>query len=209
MKELLVATSNLGKMREFKSLLSGLPLKLYSLKDFPEIVLPPEDGDTFAENALIKARAGLIATGLPTVADDSGLCVDFLGGAPGVHSARYAGSPASDEANNEKLLEDLRSVPIDLRKAAFRCVIALCKPDLSYELFPGELQGIILENTIGSGGFGYDPLFLIPEYGKTLAELSLETKNCISHRGKASDLLKEYMKLDRKLFETIDDNDLI
>lgn len=194
MKELLIATGNLGKMKEFAALFAELPVKLYSLNDFPDFCPPPENGATFAENALIKAAAASQATNLPTIADDSGLCVEALGGSPGVYSARYAGEGAGDAANNCKLLQDLGGVPLENRKAAFICVIALCRPGEAPLCFNGELHGIIMERTAGGGGFGYDPLFMVPEYGKTLAELPLEIKNRISHRGRAAAKLTAFLQ---------------
>jgi XTP/dITP diphosphohydrolase len=152
-----------------------------------------EDGATFAENALKKGMAAARATGLPVIADDSGLEVDLLGGRPGVRSARYAGEDATDSANNERLIGEIAGFPEGGRTAAFRCVVALCLPDGSCHTFTGSLEGLILKEPRGSGGFGYDPLFLIPEYGKTLAELPMEVKNAISHRGKALAALKEYL----------------
>lgn len=194
MKELLIATGNLGKMKEFAALFADLPVRLHSLNEFPDFCPPPEDGATFAENAVIKATAASLATNLPTIADDSGLCVEALGGNPGVFSARYAGEGAGDAANNVKLLQDLGGVKSENRKAAFMCVIAFCRPCEEPLFFKGELHGLILERGAGGGGFGYDPLFMVPEYGKTLAELPLEIKNRISHRGQAAVTLKDYLK---------------
>jgi XTP/dITP diphosphohydrolase len=193
MTELLIATGNAGKVREFAALFSEEEIKLYSLKDFPELVPAIEDGITFNENALKKASAAARQTGLPTIADDSGLCVDALGGEPGVRSARYAGDGADDNANNQKLLNELATTPGGQRKAAFRCAIAYCTPQGFEATFDGELRGIILEKPSGSGGFGYDPLFMVPEYGKTLAELPMEIKNRISHRGRAAEALKAFL----------------
>ena len=193
MKELLVATGNRGKLRELELLLQGSVERLLSLADFPELPAVDEDGKTFVENAIKKARSAAKATGLPVLADDSGLVVDRLGGRPGVHSARFAGATATDAENNALLLRELAGVPIEFRGAAFRCFIALCLPDGACETFDDELRGIILESPRGTEGFGYDPLFLVPEYGKTLAELPLATKNRISHRGKALLRLKEFL----------------
>jgi len=194
MKELLIATGNQGKMKEFAALFSALPVRLYSLKDFPDLVPAAEDGETFAANALQKAWNACVATGIPVIADDSGLCVDALQGRPGVHSARYAGPNAGDADNNDKLLEELAGVSLSGRTAAFHCVIALCTPEGEPRTFSGRLCGVILEAAAGGGGFGYDPLFLVPEYGKTLAELPIEVKNRISHRGSAAALLKDYLQ---------------
>jgi XTP/dITP diphosphohydrolase len=193
MKELLIATGNNGKVTELTALLAGMDITLYSLKDFPDLRPVIEDGNTFADNAVKKALAASLATGLPVVADDSGLMVDALGGRPGVHSARYAGDDAGDAANNSKLLLDLAGVSQERRTASFKCVIALCLPGEECRTFSGELHGFILESAAGSGGFGYDPLFMVPEYGKTLAELPLAIKNRISHRGRAFAKLKEYL----------------
>lgn len=194
MKELLVATGNRGKFIEIKELLRDTVAKLYSLEDFPEIPPVEEDGATFAENAVKKAQSAAQATGKPVIADDSGLEVDALEGQPGVYSARFAGECAGDSANNAKLLGELADLPDGQGTAAFRCVIALCFPDGSCRTFSGELHGIILKEPRGTGGFGYDPLFLVPEYGLTLAELPLAVKNTISHRGKALARLKEYLR---------------
>jgi XTP/dITP diphosphohydrolase len=194
MKELLVATGNRGKLRELELLLRGTVARLVSPLDVPAFPVVVEDGETFAENAVKKARSAAVATGKAAIADDSGLVVDELGGQPGVRSARFAREEASDAENNAKLLVELAGVPEERRAAAFRCVIALCMPDGECRTFEGELQGVLLEAPRGNGGFGYDPLFLVPEYGQTLAELPLEMKNVISHRGKAFAKLKDYLQ---------------
>jgi len=194
MKELLVATGNRGKLRELELLLRGTVARLVSPPDVPALPVVEEDGETFAANAVKKARSAAVATGKAAIADDSGLVVDELGGQPGVRSARFAGEGASDAENNEKLLGELAGVPEERRAAAFHCVIALCMPDGECRTFDGELKGILLEGPRGIGGFGYDPLFLVPEYGQTLAELPLEIKNAISHRGKAFAKLKDYLQ---------------
>ena len=193
MKELLVATGNKGKLRELEVLLTGIVDRLYSLADFPDVPSVEEDGLTFAENALKKARSAAAATGMPVIADDSGLVVDALDGRPGVFSARFAGEGAGDAANNAKLLEEMRAVPAGQRSAAFKCAIAYCRPDGECHTFTGELGGVILEWPAGEGGFGYDPLFLVPEYNQTLAELPMEIKNRISHRGAAFRSLQEHL----------------
>ncbi|GFE58769.1 XTP/dITP diphosphatase [Geobacter sp. AOG1] len=194
MNELLVATGNRGKLREFEALLRDIEVRVYSLVDFPEVPPVEEDGISFAENAMKKARNAALATGKPALADDSGLVVDALGGRPGVHSARFAGSGADDGANNAKLLRELAGVPRESRRAAFHCVIALCLPEGECQTFAGELSGIVLDAPRGEGGFGYDPLFLVPEYGRTLAELPLALKNRISHRGRALNELKDFLQ---------------
>lgn len=193
MTRLVVATRNKGKLREIAAILSGLPFMLLSLDDFPDFPEVEEDGATFEENALKKASMAAMVTGLPALADDSGLVVDALGGKPGVYSARYSGESASDEANNTKLLSELATVPYAERTAAFRCTIALCIPDGERYTFSGELRGVILDSPRGTGGFGYDPLFFVSENGATMAELSLEVKNAVSHRGKALALLKGHL----------------
>jgi len=193
MKELLIATGNAGKVREFEALFADRDIKLYSLHDFPALLPVVEDGTTFSANALKKATAASRQTGLPVIADDSGLSVDALAGRPGVLSARYAGEEADDGANNLKLLQELTAVPMKQRSAAFHCVIAFCTPEGFEATFDGELRGLILEKPSGRGGFGYDPLFMVPEYGKTLAELPLEIKNRISHRGMAAKALSTYL----------------
>jgi XTP/dITP diphosphohydrolase len=190
MKELVVASGNKGKLRELGELLQGLVETILSPADFPGLPEVEEDGDTFEANALKKARSAALFTGRPVLADDSGLCVDYLGGRPGVYSARFAGEGASDADNNALLLQQLAGVPADRRAAAFHCVIALCQPDGSCQTFDGALPGEILESPRGEGGFGYDPLFLVPEYGQTLSELPLDIKNAISHRGRAMQQLK-------------------
>jgi len=176
---LLVATGNAGKLREIKKLFAERGMEVVGLADLPPVVEAVEDGVSFAENAEKKARHYAQATGLPTLADDSGLVVETLGGDPGIYSARYAGVGAGDAANNRKLLEALQGV------AASDCALALCEPEGACRFFEGRLEGVILTAPRGSEGFGYDPLFLVPGYGKTLAELPLEIKNRISHRGQA------------------------
>ncbi|KAF0218279.1 MAG: dITP/XTP [Geobacteraceae bacterium] len=193
MKELIVATGNRGKFRELELLLQDAVGRLFSLADFPELAPVVEDGATFSENAVKKAKSAALATGKPVIADDSGLVVDALNGRPGVHSARFAGEECSDAENNVKLLRELAEVPAECRTAAFHCVIAFCLPDGTCLTFDGELKGIVMNAPRGSDGFGYDPLFLVPEYGRTLAELPLDVKNRISHRGKALAKLKTYL----------------
>ncbi|MFZ3208128.1 MAG: XTP/dITP diphosphatase [Geobacteraceae bacterium] len=194
MRELLVATGNMGKLREIEALCGGTVERLLSPVDFPPLPEVVEDGATFAENAIKKGRSAASATGIPALADDSGLLVDALGGRPGVFSARYAGEGASDAENNAKLLRELAETPDARRTAAFHCVVALCFPGGTCRTFDGELKGIILQQPRGAGGFGYDPLFMVPEYGLTMAELPLEVKNRISHRGRALALLLEFLR---------------
>jgi len=190
MKELVVATGNKGKLREFGELLKGVVETILSPADFPGFPEVEEDGDTFEANAIKKAMSAAVFTGRPVLADDSGISVDYLDGRPGVYSARYAGEGAADADNNALLLQELAGVPAGQRGAAFHCVIALCHPDGSCQTFDGSLPGVILEEPRGAGGFGYDPLFLVPEYGQTFSELPLDIKNAISHRGRAMQQLK-------------------
>lgn len=191
----MIATKNKGKFREIEACLKGLGFKLLSLYDLSEELHLVEDEETFRANALKKAREVARRTGKLTVADDSGLEVEVLGGLPGVRSARFAGEGASDEENNQKLLEMLRGVPLERRRAVFRCVMAMVDPESGFEkVVEGSCHGIILERPRGSGGFGYDPLFFVPEKGKTMAELPLQEKNRISHRGQALRALKEVLR---------------
>ncbi|MCG0278887.1 MAG: XTP/dITP diphosphatase [Thermanaeromonas sp.] len=185
LKKLVLATSNLGKVKELKELLQPLSLEIYSLRDFPGLKLPPETGRTFEENAILKARFVSSFTGLAALGDDSGLEVEALGGAPGVYSSRFAGEGATDAQNNEKLLGLLKGYPQEKRRARFRCVLALCTPEGDIYTGEGSLEGVIATEPRGTHGFGYDPVFLLPEAGKTLAELDLKLKNTLSHRARA------------------------
>ncbi|MCW8860705.1 MAG: XTP/dITP diphosphatase [Deltaproteobacteria bacterium] len=183
--KLLVATGNPGKLREIHHLLDGAGIDIIGLSELnnpPEVV---EDGETFSANACKKAIQMAQFSGLLTLADDSGLVVDALGGEPGVHSARYAGKQGDDQANNAKLLMEMENVPDETRRGAFCCVMALAWPDGRCQTFEGRISGLIMRGERGTGGFGYDPLFMVPEYGKTTAELPLDIKNRISHRGMA------------------------
>lgn len=152
-----------------------------------------EDGTTFEENAVKKAETIMRATGKPTIADDSGLCVDFLNGAPGVYTARYAGENATDEENIKKLLSALADAPADKRQAKFVCVIAFAAPDCETKTFRGECEGTITFEPIGNDGFGYDPVFYVEKYDKTMAELAPEVKNSLSHRFAALDKFSKYI----------------
>lgn len=183
--KLVVATKNPGKGKEFRELLEGLGVEVETLLDFPGFSLPPETGSTFADNALFKARMTASLTGLPALGDDSGLEVDFLQGAPGIYSARFAGEPTDDGRNNAKLLRLLEGVPQEKRAARFRCVLALVTADGDTHLAEGTLEGFITTEPRGDQGFGYDPLFYLPEYGQTLAEMGTEEKNKLSHRARA------------------------
>lgn len=185
LRDLVVATTNPGKARELRRLLAGVPARLVRLDELG-IVPPAETGATFAANATLKARHAAEASGLPALADDSGLVVDALGGAPGVFSARYAGAGATDEENRRRLVAELTGTPPDARAARFVCALAIAAPDGEVTVVEGTLEGVVLTEPRGEGGFGYDPLFLLPEHGKTLAELSLDEKNAISHRARAA-----------------------
>jgi len=182
---LVVATTNAGKLKEIVRLLEGLPIDVLSLADYPSIPEVEETGSTFAENAVLKAVHAARFTGETALADDSGLEVDALGGRPGINSSRFAGPGATDAQRNELLLEKMKDVPDEERTARFRCVAALAPPSGDPTTFDGVCEGRIIDDPRGEHGFGYDPLFYIPEHGKTMAELPTELKNRISHRAKA------------------------
>lgn len=192
MKKLVLASRNPGKLRELSALLDESRYKIIPQADFnvPEVA---ETGTTFVENAIIKARHAAQYTGLAALADDSGIVIDALNGEPGVHSARFSGSDASDESNNILLVEKLRSVPEAQRSARYQAVIVYMRnaADPSPIICEGSWEGIIVLEAKGSGGFGYDPYFYLPDYGCTSAELSADEKNRISHRGQALRLLLE------------------
>ena len=187
---LLLATANVAKARELAALLTGIPYRLRTLADFPSVTLPPEGADSYVENALAKARAAAAESGVLALADDSGLEVDALGGAPGVLSARYGGEGLSDAERCAKLLEALKGVLPLKRSARFRCVIAIVEP-AGREATPagreatveGKVDGILLDEAVGTGGFGYDPIFYYPPLDATFAQLSAEEKQSVSHRG--------------------------
>ena len=185
MRDLVIATRNPGKLREIRELLREASFNILGLDAFPDAPEVIEDAETFAGNAEKKALTIAEHTGCLTLADDSGLMVDALDGAPGVLSARFAGEEANDADNNAKLLVDLSAVVAADRQAVFHCAMVLVDPDGETAHFSGILKGVILDHRQGDGGFGYDPLFMVREYGLTLAQLPLKTKNRISHRGKA------------------------
>lgn len=199
MAEIIFATRNEGKIREFKSLLENKRGIVYSLKDFPHMEVPEENGRTFRENALIKAAAVASTTGMVALGDDSGLEVDYLDGSPGVYSARFSGEEANDQRNNEKLLGLMSGVPEAMRRARFRCVIAIVNPWGETYFCEGVCEGIIASEPAGNNGFGYDPLFWLPQYKKTMAQLSMDEKNLISHRGQA---FRKALVILEKLFKT-------
>jgi XTP/dITP diphosphohydrolase len=190
-KRLVVATANPGKLREFRSLLADLPYALTSLAELG-LESPEETGSSFLENATLKARHAATSSGFAAVADDSGIEVDALRGAPGIHSARYSGADASASANNAKLIDALKGVPREQRQARYRCALVLIEAaDTPPLVAEAAWEGFILDTPRGSGGFGYDPYFWLPELDKTVAELIPEEKNRLSHRGKALRALRE------------------
>ncbi len=192
--KLVIATGNKNKIREIQDKFSAIvgldPIPLSDFPDPPEVV---EDGDTFLENALKKAASIAAYTGLPAMADDSGLVVDALNGRPGVLSARYGGASSDDTAKNRMILEEMRGVPADKRTARFVCVIALAFPGGRSFYAEGTCEGTITQTMAGSYGFGYDPIFFLPDRGKTMAELPLEEKNKISHRAKALEAMRDIL----------------
>ena len=185
-QKILIATHNAGKLREFSSMFARTPYELVSLSDAGIDEDVDETGVTYAENATLKAVAYARLSGLPTLADDSGLEVDGLDGQPGVRSARYAGDDATDDDRIAFLLQKLNNIPRERWTARFRCVIALTRPERPVELYEGRCEGIITDRPRGASGFGYDPLFYIPGMDRTMAELSFDEKNRVSHRGRAS-----------------------
>jgi XTP/dITP diphosphohydrolase len=192
---LVLASGNAGKLLELQAMLADLSLRIVPQRDLG-VDDVPETGLTFVENALIKARHASAVTGLPALADDSGLIVDALAGAPGLYSARYAGSPTDDAANNVKLLEALRDVPTARRSARFYAVIVLLKhpEDPQPLIAEGRWEGIITDAPLGHHGFGYNPLFLDPRHGLTAAQMAPELKNTLSHRAQALAILKQRLQ---------------
>lgn len=191
--ELVVATKNLGKLREIQDLLSRFQLKILSLQDFPQIPPPLEDGRTFAENAAKKAMEVARKTNRLALADDSGLAVGALQGRPGVFSARYAGENATDEQRCQKLLSEMANIPKERRQAAFVCAMALASPEGKLRIVEAKCHGRITFSPQGKGGFGYDPIFLVPQFSKTMAELNPNVKNRISHRGQALKKVRRFL----------------
>ena len=195
--KLILATSNKDKAREIAEILSDTPFVVTTMKEEgydPDIV---EDGKTFEENALIKARTvHSLAEGAYVMADDSGLCIDALDGAPGIYSARFCGENSTYPEKFAKIFEMLKDVPEEKRTAKFVCSIAVVRPDGSEFTVRGEICGVLHEKPMGDGGFGYDPIFYVPEFGMTTAQMTKEQKNSISHRGKASRAMAEKLKAD-------------
>ena len=198
MKKLVLASGNPGKLRELKRILADLGYDLHPQSEFG-VSEAAETGTTFVENAIIKARHAAAQTGLPALADDSGIEVDALDGAPGVYSARFAGGDADDDANNALLVEKLRDVPAAQRGARYRAVIVLMRhaEDPSPLICEGSWEGMIRLEPAGDGGFGYDPYFYLPELGRTSAELEADEKNRLSHRGRALAELKRRLAASR------------
>ena len=191
--KIILASKNQDKINEIKKILNGTGVLLKTCNDIkiPEV---DETGSSFVENAILKARSASLVTGMASIADDSGIEIEYLNGRPGIKSARYSGENATNEMNNIKLLDQLRGVPYEKRKACYRCVMVYMKfPDDPFPIITsGSWNGYITEKPAGKNGFGYDPLFFLPEYNKTSAQISSKEKNRISHRAKALNELQEY-----------------
>ena len=192
--KIIAATKNKNKLREFGEILKDF--EIISQEEAGIDIDVEETGTTFEENSRLKAEAIFKATGIAAIADDSGLCVDFLDGEPGVYSARYSGENATDKKNNQKLLKALEDVPFNERTARFVCVLAVAEPNKETVTYRGECQGYIALKEIGDGGFGYDPLFYVKQYDMTMGELEPHIKNAISHRKNA---LKKFAKANKKV----------
>ena len=190
---MVLASRNPGKLKEIQAILSSLPVRLLSLEDFPDMPEISEDGSTFAENAGQKARTVARLTGRVAIADDSGLTVDALQGRPGVYSSRYAGDQATDEDRYQKLLKEMEGIPEGKRQGAFVCAIAVASPDGDADIVEAKWRGTIMFSPRGTNGFGYDPVFFIPELNQTVAELAPTLKNKISHRAQAFEKLKRVL----------------
>ncbi len=191
MKKILFATTNQGKLKEIKSILADFNCEIVSLKDEGIDVQVEENGRTFRENARIKAEAFAKESGLITLADDSGLAVDYMGGAPGVYSARFLGEETSYDVKNSYIIDKLKTAKEEERTARFVCAICCVMPDGTVLETEGKIEGLIAHEPAGENGFGYDPIFYVPEFKKTTAELSPDEKNKISHRGRALSAMKE------------------
>jgi XTP/dITP diphosphohydrolase len=191
--DLLLATQNPGKLAEMRQLVAGLPYRVLGPRDLGIHDAPEETGTTFLQNAILKARWYGARTGLLAVADDSGLSVDALGGAPGLYSARFGGETATDDDRNRLLLEKLAGVPAERRGAHFTSAVAAVRGDVVVFEAVETVEGLIAENVSGPNGFGYDPLFFYPPFGTTFGQASREQKDCVSHRGKAFARLREFL----------------
>ena len=194
MRTLLLATTNEHKIAEFRTIFQDLPFTLLSLRDVGIDMEVEETGTTFAENAILKAQAYAQAAQMLALADDSGIEIDALGGAPGVYSARFAGREASYEERFRIIFERLQDLPEAQRTARFRCAIALAEPSGYIRVVEGTIEGVVAERARGTHGFGYDPIFLVPEYGQTTAEMEPEEKNRISHRGRAAEAARRLLE---------------
>ena len=194
MKQIVIASRNDGKVREIRNFLHGLDFDIKSISDFPHIPDINEDGKSFEENAFLKAKSIFEQTKITTIADDSGLEVHYLDNRPGIYSKRYSGENANDLSNNMKLLDELKNVDMDNRRARFKCAIVLYNSLYNGLSFEGKCDGYIIDDMKGDNGFGYDPLFIPVGYNKTFAELDLVTKNKISHRGKALTHLRDFLE---------------
>ncbi|WP_100331763.1 XTP/dITP diphosphatase [Bacillus xiapuensis] len=195
MKTVIIATKNKGKAKEFTEMFADFGVRVQTLLDYPEFADVEETGSTFEENAVLKAEAISKQTGRLVVADDSGLVIDALDGRPGVYSARYAGEAKNDEANIDKVLTELQGVSDDKRTARFCCALAVAIPGKETETVTGTCEGRITSERRGTNGFGYDPIFYVEAYKRTMAELAPEVKNRISHRGRALAELRERLPL--------------
>ena len=195
MNKLVIATHNQGKAREIKELLHDVSIEVLFLNDFQAVHSLPEMEETFEDNAVSKARVVAEMTGLPALADDSGLIVDALKGRPGVYSARYSGQDATDIKNIEKLLEEMRDVEEEKRTARFVCVVALVFPEGESQTFRGECKGFITTTPRGTHGFGYDPVFYYPSFGCTFGEADPESKNRVSHRAMALEKFRKSIEI--------------
>ncbi|MGH2402999.1 MAG: RdgB/HAM1 family non-canonical purine NTP pyrophosphatase [bacterium] len=194
MRTIVLATRNPGKARELRALLAGLRGDVRLLDDFPDMPILPESGETFETNAVAKAATVVRLTGCAALADDSGIEIDALGGAPGVHSATFLGPAATDADRNTWVLDRLRGIPEELRTARYRAVVAVATPDGTVRAFEGTCEGHIADEPRGHEGFGYDPIFVIPAKGQTMAELPPEIKNRISHRARALEAARPYLE---------------
>ncbi|RWR11110.1 XTP/dITP diphosphatase [Siminovitchia fortis] len=194
MKSVIIATKNKGKAKEFERLFSKYGMEVKTLIDFPDVPDIEETGETFEENAIIKAEAIAKLANSIVVADDSGLAIDALGGRPGVYSARYAGAEKNDEDNIDKVLSEMEAVNEEERTARFYCALAVAGPDFETITVNGTCEGMILNERRGSEGFGYDPIFYVPSEGKTMAEMSPKRKNELSHRAAAMKNLEPYIE---------------
>lgn len=192
--KIVFASNNEGKVREIKKMLEGMEIDLVSLNDYANAPAIVEDGKNFLENALKKAKIVAEFTGETVLADDSGLQVEALGGEPGIYSSRYAGENATDEENIAKLIAGLKGIQQEKRGAFFFCMLVLYRIDGSYDCFEGKWRGQIIDEPRGNNGFGYDPVFMVPELNMTAAELPAEIKNKVSHRGQALAQLKKSLR---------------